>query len=139
MTVHHLKHTVLGLQSWLTTAAKPALVSGQGQEVVSYWAKPYRQKLQALPPPSKFGTMWSAFQTPQGNLADEVQFDRHGPVLNIYRPQHAKVWPNRPWLRRHSSCHDVPSANSCINSMSLQGICMYKHCSSHTPMGLTYA
>ncbi|KAL3158676.1 hypothetical protein ABBQ32_011418 [Trebouxia sp. C0010 RCD-2024] len=44
----------------------------QQQELVGFWAKPYRQQLQALPAPSKFGTVWSAFQTPQGNLADEV-------------------------------------------------------------------
>ncbi|KAL3161583.1 hypothetical protein ABBQ32_010444 [Trebouxia sp. C0010 RCD-2024] len=62
----------------------------QQQELVSFWAKPYRQQLQALPAPSKFGTVWSAFQTPQGNLADEVEFERHGPLLNIYRPQSAK-------------------------------------------------
>ncbi|KAL3156252.1 hypothetical protein ABBQ32_012527 [Trebouxia sp. C0010 RCD-2024] len=62
----------------------------QQQELVSFWAKPYRQHLQALPAVSKFGTVWSAFQTPQGNLADEVEFERHGPLLNIYRPQSAK-------------------------------------------------
>lgn len=58
----------------------------------SFWAQPYRQKLQALPAPHRFGTMWSAFQFPQGNLYDENQFERHGRLLNIYRPQNAKVW-----------------------------------------------
>ena len=95
LALRRLQHTTLGFQSQLTTAAKPAAISGQEQEVGSFWAKPYRQKLQALPPPGRFGTMWSAFQTPQGNLADDMQFDRHGPLLNIYRPQHAKVWHNK--------------------------------------------
>ena len=76
----------------LGETVKPASIAGQQQELVSFWAKPYRQKLQALPAPSRFGTMWSAFQTPQGNLADEMEFERHGPLLNIYRPQSAKVW-----------------------------------------------
>ncbi|KAL3156577.1 hypothetical protein ABBQ38_000867 [Trebouxia sp. C0009 RCD-2024] len=66
--------------------------SGQ-QAPVSFWAKSYRQKLQALPAPESFGKVWSAFQTPQGNLLDEVEFDRHGPLLNIYRPRGAKGLP----------------------------------------------
>ncbi|DBA97843.1 TPA: hypothetical protein ACH3X3_012707 [Trebouxia sp. C0006] len=37
--------------------------TGQEQEVGSFWAKPYRQKLQALPPPSRFGTMWNLAQS----------------------------------------------------------------------------
>ncbi|DBB08743.1 TPA: hypothetical protein ACH3X3_008178 [Trebouxia sp. C0006] len=68
---------------------------GREEEVVSFWAKPYRQKLQALPAPNEFSTVLSAFQTPQGNLGDEVEFDKHGPLLNIYRPPSAKAWPNR--------------------------------------------
>ncbi|KAL3132331.1 hypothetical protein ABBQ32_008909 [Trebouxia sp. C0010 RCD-2024] len=60
------------------------------QAPVSFWAKSYRQQLQALPAPESFGKVWSAFQTPQGNLLNEVDFDRHGPLLNIYRPRGAK-------------------------------------------------
>ena len=81
--------------SQLTTEAKPASIAGREEEVISFWAKPYRQKLQALPAPNEFSTVWSAFQTPQGNLGDEVEFDKHGPLLNIYRPPSAKAWPNR--------------------------------------------
>ena len=84
---------------------KPASITGQQQELVSFWAKPYRQQLQALPAPSKFGTVWSAFQTPQGNLADEVEFERHGPLLNIYRPQSAKVRSKRQCLL----CNSFPA------------------------------
>ena len=85
-------------------------ISGQEQELVSFWAKPHRQKLQALPVPSKFGTVWSAFQTPQGNLDNELEFERHGPLLNIYRPQGAKVQNNRKWLRNGSFHADLPDA-----------------------------
>lgn len=88
MALRHLQHTTLGLQSRLTTAAEPASVSGQEQEVDSFWAKPYRQKLQALPPPSRFGTMWLTFQTPQGNLADDMQFDRpRESMLSVVREE----------------------------------------------------
>ena len=96
--------------SQLTTEAKPASLADQEEKVVSFWAKPYRQKLQALPAPNKFSTMWSAFQTPQGNLGNEVEFDKHGPLLNIYRPQSAKVWPNRRWSLCDSLHADLPCA-----------------------------
>ena len=43
----------------------------------------YKQKLDVLPAPGKFGMMWSAFQTPQGNLLDEREFDKHGLLLTI--------------------------------------------------------
>ena len=52
--------------------------------------------------------MWSALQTPQGNLADEVEFERHGPLLNIYRKS-AKVWSKRQCLL----CDSVP-ADFCL-------------------------
>jgi len=96
--------------SQLTTEAKPASIAGREEEVVSFWAKPYRQKLQALPAPNEFSTVWSAFQTPQGNLGDEVEFDKHGPLLNIYRPQSAKVWPNGRWPLYDSFHADLPCA-----------------------------
>ena len=96
--------------SQLTTEAKPASLAGQEADAVSFWAKAYRGKLQALPAPYKFGTMWSAFQTPQGNLGDEVEFDKHGPLLNIYRPQSAKVWPNRRCPLYDSFHADFPCA-----------------------------
>ena len=96
--------------SQLTTGAKLASIAGQQEEVVNFWAKPYRRKLQALPAYNKFSTMWSAFQTPQGNLGDEVEFDKHGPLLNIYRPQSAKVWPNRRWSLYDFFHADLPRA-----------------------------
>ncbi len=87
-----------------------ASVAGQEEVVVIFWAKPYRQKLQALLAPNKFSTVWSAFQTPQGNLGDEVEIDKHGPLLNIYRPQRTKVWPNRQWSLYDSSHAELPCA-----------------------------
>ena len=92
------------------TEAKLASIAGQQEKVVSFWAKPYRRKLQALPAPSEFSRVWSAFQTPQGNLGDEVAFDKHGPLLNIYRPQSAKVWPNRQWSLYYYFHADLPCA-----------------------------
>lgn len=73
--------------------SRPLFLIADQQAPVSFWAKSYRQQLQALPAPESFGKVWSAFQTPQGNLLNEVDFDRHGPLLNIYRPRGAKVWP----------------------------------------------
>jgi len=105
-----LLFSCINIMIFVTTEAKPASLAGQEADAVSLWAKAYRQKLQALPAPYKFGTMWSAFQTPQGNLGDEVEFDKHGPLLNIYRPQSAKVWPNGRWPLYDSFHADLPCA-----------------------------
>lgn len=97
--VPHASGSSLALACKLTIElGQPFLLPAGQQAPVSFWAKSYRQKLQALPAPESFGKVWSAFQTPQGNLLDEVEFDRHGPLLNIYRPRGAKVW----------SCSDLP-------------------------------
>ena len=54
---------------------------------------PYYDRISKLPAPSTFGVIWPAFQYPMGNLGQIVDFERKGPLLNVFRPQSAKVCP----------------------------------------------
>ncbi len=77
---------------WLAQYAvhsSPFLNAGVGGQVEKL--DPYYARISKMPAPSKFGMVWPAYQFPLGDNVGEVE--REGPLLNVFRPQSAKVCP----------------------------------------------